>query len=61
MRFIQRKQFIETNITSHAFQQISNLQIFPDASAGHCKRCIGPVLGPHWPMQSKLCVLHGAS
>jgi len=30
MHFIQRKQFNETNVTSHAFQQISYLKIFPE-------------------------------
>jgi len=28
--FIQRKQIIETNVTSHAFQEISELKIFPE-------------------------------
>jgi len=30
MHFIQRKQFSETNVTLHAFQQISDLKIFPE-------------------------------
>jgi len=29
MHFIQHKQFSETNVTLHAFQQISGLEIFP--------------------------------
>jgi len=28
MHFIQRKQFCETDVTSYAFQQISDLMIF---------------------------------
>jgi len=30
MHFIQRKQFSETNVTLHAFQEISDLKIFPE-------------------------------
>jgi len=30
MHFIQRKQFSETNVTSYAFQQISDYKIFPE-------------------------------
>jgi len=37
MRFIQRKQFIETNVTSHAFQQLSDLLIFPECFRGPLK------------------------
>jgi len=53
MHFIQRKQFCETNVTSHAFQQISDFKIFLNASAGHWKCCggphatRGPAVGPH--------------
>jgi len=40
MHFIQHKQFNETNVTSHAFQQNSDFKISPE-----CFR------GPHaaWP------------
>jgi len=34
MYFIQRKQFTETNVTSHAFQQMSDLKIFPECFRG---------------------------
>ena len=60
MHFVQRKQFNETNVTSYAFQQISNLKFFLNASAGHLKRCggphvaLGPVVGPHWLHQTTL-------
>jgi len=37
MHFIQRKQFSETNVTSHTFQQISHLQIFPESFCGPLK------------------------
>jgi len=37
MHFIQRKQFNETNATSHTFQQISHLQIFPECLCGPLK------------------------
>jgi len=56
MHFVQRKLFSETNVTSHAFQQISDLGIFLNASEGYCKRCGGPhaarwpVVRRHWSM-----------
>jgi len=34
MHFIQRKQFSETNETSPAFQNISDLKIFPECIRG---------------------------
>jgi len=34
VHFIQCKQISETNITSHAFQQISDLKIFPKCFCG---------------------------
>jgi len=37
MHFIQRKQFSKTNVTSHAFQQISDLKIFPERFRGPLK------------------------
>jgi len=58
IHFIQRKQFSETNVTSCAFQQISNFKLFLNASAGHLKRCGGPhaARGPavvtHWLNQT---------
>jgi len=56
MHFIQRQQFIESNVTSHPFQQISDLKIFPESFHGsqktlHCGRphaAREPVVGPHW-------------
>jgi len=30
MQFIQRAQFNETNVTSHAFQHISDIKVFPE-------------------------------
>jgi len=45
MHYIQRKQFIETNLTLNALQQISDLNIFLKASAGHWKRCGRPHSG----------------
>jgi len=63
IHFIQRKQFNETNVTSHDFLQISNLKIFLNASVGHWKRCGGPyaarepLAGPHWFNQTTLCCL----
>jgi len=71
INFLQRKQSREANVTSHAFQQVSNLDFFLNASAGHSKRCGGPqhaarkpVVGPHWLnqttlMQSSFYALHG--
>jgi len=37
MHFIQRKQFSETNVTLHAFQEISDLKIFPEWFRGPLK------------------------
>jgi len=37
MHFIQRKQFSKTIVTSHAFQQISGLKIFPECFCGSLK------------------------
>jgi len=37
MHFIQRMQFSKTNVTSHAFQQISDLKIFPERFRGPLK------------------------
>jgi len=42
MHFIQPKEFSETNVTSHAFQHISDWKIFPERVRGHWKRCGGP-------------------
>jgi len=50
MHFIQPKQFSELNATSHIFQQISDLNIFPER---YWKRCDeqqaarGPVVSPN--------------
>jgi len=38
MHLIQRKQFAETNVASHAFQQISHLMIFPECFRGPTKK-----------------------
>jgi len=37
MNFIKRKQFSEANVISHAFQQISDLKIFPECFPGPLK------------------------
>jgi len=37
MHFIQRKQFSKTNVTSHAFEQISYFKIFPECFRGPLK------------------------
>jgi len=42
MHFIQPKEFSETNVTSHAFQHISDWKTFPERVRGHWKRCGGP-------------------
>jgi len=34
MHFVQRKQFSETNITSHVLQQILDLKIIPECFRG---------------------------
>ena len=53
MHFIQCKQFSETNVTLHVFQEISDLKIFPECFAGNWKHCGGAhvahglVVGPH--------------
>jgi len=54
MHFVQRKLFNKTNVTSHAFQQISDLKISPQSFRGPLKTLWratcgrGPVVGPHW-------------
>ena len=62
---MQRKQFSETIVASHDFQQISDLKIFPECFRGPlqtlwratCGR--GPVVGPHWFSQltEEWCVI----
>jgi len=37
IHFIQRKQFNETNVTSHALQQTSNLKFFSECFRGPLK------------------------
>jgi len=37
INFIQRKQFNETTVTSHAFQQVSNSKIFSECFRGPLK------------------------
>jgi len=37
MHFIQRKQFSKTNVTSHAFEQISDFKIFLECFRGPLK------------------------
>jgi len=57
---IQHKQFSETNVTSHAFQQISDLKIFPECFCRPQKTLWRatwgpwPVVGPHW-LRSYAC------
>ena len=46
MHFIQRKQFSETNVTSHAFQQISDLKIFPECFRRPLKTLWWAACGP---------------
>jgi len=46
MHFIQRKQFRETNVTSHAFQHISDLKIFPECFCGSLKTLWLVTCGP---------------
>jgi len=46
MLFIQRKQFSKTNVTSHAFQQISDLKIFPERFRGQLKTLWQATCGP---------------
>ena len=46
MHFIQRKQFSETNATSHAFQQISDLKIFLEWLCGPLKTLWRATCGP---------------
>ena len=54
MHIIHSNQFSETNGTLHAFQQISDLKIFPECFREPLKFCgrphaaRGPVVGPHW-------------
>jgi len=50
MHFIQRKQFSEINVASHAFHQISNLNFFLNASARATENAVAarePVVGTH--------------
>jgi len=46
MHFIQRNQFNETNVTSHNFQQISGLKIFPECFRGPLKTLWRATFGP---------------
>ena len=46
MHFIQRKRFSKTNVTSHAFQQISDLKIFPERFRGPLKTLWQGTCGP---------------
>ena len=46
MHFIQRKQFSETNVTSHAFEQISDLKIFLECFRGPLKTLWWATCGP---------------
>jgi len=46
MHFIQRKQFRKTNVTSHAFQQISDLKMFPECFRGPLKTLWRTTCGP---------------
>jgi len=47
MHFIQCEQFSDINVTSYAFQQICDLNTFPECFRGpHAVR--GPVIRPHW-------------
>jgi len=51
--FIQCKQFSETSVTSHGFQQILDFKLFPECFHGPLKTlwrphaARGPVLGAH--------------
>jgi len=44
--FIQCKQFSGTNVISHAFQQISDLKIFPECFCGPLKILWWAICGP---------------
>ena len=46
MHFIQRKQFRKTNVTSHAFQQISDSKMFPECFRGPLKTLWRATCGP---------------
>jgi len=59
MHFIQRKQFSETNVTSHAFQQISDLKIFSKYFRGPLKTLWRATCCPRscsWPRWSKILI-----
>jgi len=47
MHFIQRKQLSEKYVTSHAFQQISDLKILSECFRENAVAARGPVVGPH--------------
>jgi len=55
MYFIQSKQFSETNATSHAFQQISELKIFPECFLGPQKTMRWVTYGPRACSWTTLC------
>jgi len=46
MRFIQRKQFNEANVTSYACLHISHLNIFPECFRGPLKTLWWATCGP---------------
>jgi len=46
MHFIQHKQFSETNVTSHTFQQTSDLKIFAECGLGPLKTLWRGTCGP---------------
>ena len=57
IRFSQLKQFSETNVTSYAYQQISDLQTFPECIRGLLKPLWRATCGPWaygWTIQPKI-------
>jgi len=46
MHFIQRKQFSDTNVTLHVFQQSSDLKIFPECVRRSLKTLWWATCGP---------------
>jgi len=55
VNFIHRKQFSKTNVTSHTFQQISDLKIYPECLCGpHAAH--KPVVGSHCSMWCLYCM-----
>ena len=46
MHFIQRKKFSKTNVTSHAFEEISDLKIFLECFCGPLKTLWWATCGP---------------